>query len=166
MPRSARARTVLAVLPAAFAVGLAGCGGGGTTTTHTTTTARAAADPAQVAVVRRWADTLRRGDVTGAARLFSLPVIVANGGPPLRLQTRPEVRFFNQTLPCGAKVVSARRARAGFMVVTFALTERPGAGTCGTGTGRFARTAIRVRHGVITDWVRVQDLPTGPSRQI
>ena len=165
MPGFAPARTVLAVLPALVALVVAGCGGGDGTTGTTTATA-SSPDPAGVAVVRRWADTLRRGDVAGAARFFAVPAVVANGGPPIRLLTRPEVRFFNETLPCGAQVVSARRARAGFLVVTFALTERPGSGTCGAGTGRFARTAIRVRRGLITDWVRVQDLPTGPSRTV
>ena len=43
------------------------------------------------------------------------------------------------------------------------LTERPGPGTCGSGTGATARTAFRVKDGKITDWLRVQDLPEAES---
>ena len=40
------------------------------------------------AVIRRWADTLRRGDVRGAARFFAIPSLVSNGTPPIVLHTR------------------------------------------------------------------------------
>jgi ribosomal protein L16/L10AE len=43
------------------------------------------------------------------------------------------------------------------------LTERPGAGRCGTGTGETARTAFRVRDDHITEWLRVQDIPDAPD---
>ena len=106
-------------------------------------------------VIRDWADTLRRGDVEGAAEYFAVPATVANGTPPLRLKTRAEVEFFNRTLPCGAQVIATEAAPHGFVIATFRLTERPGKGRCGTGTGATARTALLVRDGHITDWLRV-----------
>jgi hypothetical protein len=113
--------------------------------------------------VRDWADTLRRGDVRGAARYFALPSVVANGTAPIKLTTPAEVRFFNRTLPCGAEVIGTEPAPHGFFIVTFRLTERPGAGECGSGTGATARTAFRVRDERITDWLRVQDVESVPG---
>jgi hypothetical protein len=43
------------------------------------------------------------------------------------------------------------------VVATFRLTERPGEGVCGTGVGHTARTAFRIRHGRISEWLRVAD---------
>ena len=120
-------------------------------------------DRAGVRVVRRWADTLRRGDVRAAARYFALPSIVANGTAPIRLKTRPQARFFNRALPCGAKLIQTEPAASGFFIATFRLTERPGEGECGSGAGGTARTAFRVRGEQITDWLRVQDIPSGPG---
>jgi hypothetical protein len=116
-----------------------------------------AVDPADVRVVRSWADTLRRGDVRGAARLFALPSQVSNGWTPIRLRNRAQVRIFNRSLPCGARLIGTEPAPHGFLYATFRLTERPGAGSCGSGTGNTARTAFRVRDGHITDWLRVPD---------
>lgn len=108
-------------------------------------------------VIRAWADTLRRGDVEGAAEYFAVPATVSNGTPPLELETRAEVEFFNRTLPCGAQVIATEAVAHGFVIATFRLTERPGKGRCGTGTGATARTALLVRDGHITDWLRVPD---------
>ena len=120
-------------------------------------------DRADVRIVRAWSDTLRHGDVRAAASYFALPSLVANGTPPFRLRTRAHARIFNRTLPCGAKLIRAEPASRGFFIATFRLTERPGAGRCGTGTGETARTAFRVRGERITDWLRVQDIPSGPE---
>ena len=51
----------------------------------------------------------------------------------------------------------------GFFIATFRLTERPGEGECGSGTGETARTAFRVRDAHITDWLRVQDIESAPE---
>ena len=120
-------------------------------------------DPAAARVIRAWADTLRRGDVTGAARYFALPSLVSNGTPALQLRTRADVREFNRALPCGAKVIKLVPAAHGFVLATFRLTERPGAGSCGSGTGATARTGLRVRQGHITDWLRVPDEEPPPD---
>jgi hypothetical protein len=120
-------------------------------------------DEADVRVVRGWADTLRRGDVRGAARYFALPSTVANGTAPLKLETRAEALFFNRTLPCGARLIGTEPGPQGFFIATFRLTERPGRGECGSGTGQTARTAFRVRDDHITDWLRVQDVEAPPE---
>jgi hypothetical protein len=177
-------RAIVAGLAAgACAVVAAGCGGGGGTVTvevnhPPTVTGKRSTPPkpvvpqagatrapaaADLAVVRRWADAVRAGDVATADAQFHVPAVIANGGPPIRVREREGIRVFDETLPCGAKVVSAKGAPGGFFVVTFLLTDRAGSHNCGTGVGQLARTAIRVRDGHITDWVRVQDLPRGPS---
>ena len=112
--------------------------------------------PRPEAVVRAWADDLRRGDVEAASARFAVPALVANGTPETRLATRDAVRSFNESLPCGARVTRTRRHH-GLVIATFRLTERPG-GDCGTGAGTSARTAFEVRDGKIVRWLRV---PTG-----
>ena len=113
-------------------------------------------------MIRRWADTLRAGDIEGAARLFAVPVTVENGEPPRRLTTAAEVRAFNESLPCGARLVHTRRKRP-YTIATFRLTERRG-GHCGVGVGDPAATAFRLRAGKIVEWLRVPtpSAPTGP----
>jgi hypothetical protein len=165
-----------APLPAvlALALGVGACGGGGgdtpragTPTPTATATPGAVApaepDPDDVAVVRAWADTLRDGRVRAAARYFALPSVVANGTAPLKLENRAAAELFNRTLPCGAKLIDTEPAARGFFIATFRLTERPGRGSCGSGTGGTARTAFRVRAGRITEWLRVQDIPDAPE---
>lgn len=150
---------------------LAGCGGGdddpqprAATPTPTPSGDKRSVGPADqepepgaVRVITAWADTLRRGDVPGAATYFALPSTVSNGTAPIRIKTRAEAEFFNRTLPCGAKVVATEPSAHGFVIATFELTERPGAGNCGDGVGGRARTAFLVRDGKITDWLRVPD---------
>ena len=120
-------------------------------------------DAADVRVVRAWADTLRQGRVRAAARYFAIPSLVSNGTPPIKLETRAEAEFFNETLPCGARLIDTEPAPHGFFIATFRLTERPGPGECGSGTGETARTAFRVRDAHITDWLRVQDIESAPE---
>jgi hypothetical protein len=173
-------RMRLATLPVALALGIAACGGGDDDRGKSAPEKRSEAapspaqepaapasksrvDPADVRIVRAWADTLRRGDVRGAARFFALPSLVSNGTPPIRLETRAHARFFNRTLPCGAKLIGTEPAPKGFFIATFRLTERPGEGECGSGTGETARTAFRVRDEHITDWLRVQDIESAPD---
>jgi hypothetical protein len=120
-------------------------------------------DPADVRIVRAWADTLRHGRVRAAARYFAIPSLVSNGTPPIKLETRAEAEFFNETLPCGARLIDTEPAPHGFFIATFRLTERPGPGECGSGTGETARTAFRIRDAHITDWLRVQDIESAPE---
>ena len=114
-------------------------------------------------VIRAWADTLRRGDVRGASEFFSLPSIISNGTPPIELRTRAEVRAFNSSLPCGAQLLRTYSSGR-YTTAVFRLTERPGPGRCGPGTGQTARTTFVVRGGKIVQWRRVSDSPqpSGP----
>jgi len=160
-----------ALVLGALLTALGGCGGGDKTQPSTPTVSQSTPAPVVAPgvsrdaanIVRRWADTLRRGDVAAAAKFFAVPSFVANGGPPAHLTTHAAIIDFNRSLPCGARLVRADRAHHGFVIATFVLTERPGPGTCGSGTGATARTAFRVKNGLITDWLRVQDLPEAES---
>lgn len=121
----------------------------GTTTTH----ARARSPEA---VIRGWSETLRRGDVAGAARYFAIPSLVSNGTPPIRLTSRAQVVAFNRALPCGAKLVSVR-TQGGLSLAAFRLTERKG-GLCADAVGGAARTLFRIRDGKIAEWRRAPDV--------
>ncbi len=131
-PRRGRARIPVVrpvILPLVVAAALlAGCGGGsGGPTAPTTDTAmqvvtipntvpRGTPPPAASAsdeqVIRLWADTLRHGDVAGAARVFGLPAItqIQPGAPFLELRTRGQARAFNASLSCGAVLLRTERA--------------------------------------------------------
>src|SRR4051794_121387 len=66
------------------------------------------ADPAAVRVIDAWTKALDKGDIDAAARYFAIPADTQNG-IALRLRSRDDARAFNQSLPCGAKLVSARQ---------------------------------------------------------
>jgi hypothetical protein len=174
MPRLAPGLVLLALL--------AGCGGDSpdrlTLTTPRDTPTPAAGPPGEaqvepgdvgkpapravVQVIRGWADALREGDVEGAVAYFAVPARVSNGTPPFELRTRAAVRHFNEGLTCGAELESTQRMPRGFVLATFRLTERPGAGLCGPGTGELARTLFDVRGGKIVQWIRATD-PQPPA---
>jgi hypothetical protein len=110
--------------------------------------------PHDVAVIKRWSDTLRAGRVTAASRLFRVPAIAENGSGELPLQSFADVRLFNRSLPCGAVLLDARRVKGGYTIGVFRLTDRPG-GDCAQGTGQRAATAFSFGHGRIKEWRRV-----------
>ena len=56
----------------------------------------------------------------------------------------------------------ARRATSS--VATFRLTERPGPGVCGQGTGETAQTAFVIEDGEIVEWRRVVRRPASRRR--
>jgi hypothetical protein len=146
------APAIAAALVAAF---LGGCADSSPPAKPARSPAAKPAEPEHrdAAVIRRWSNTLRSGDVAGAARLFAVPATVSNGGAPQRLTTRAEIRFFNESLPCGARLLRTRH-RSGYTVATFRLTERRG-GDCGRGVGEIAATAFVVHRGRIREWLRV-----------
>jgi hypothetical protein len=120
-----------------------------------------------VAVIRGWTDALRRGRIAAASAYWAVPAIVSNGTPPIQLKKRSDVRFFNRTLPCGAKFKEAIDTGA-YVVATLVLTERPGAGKCGSGVGNEAYTAFLIRRHKIVQWRRVlkpepEATPAGPK---
>jgi hypothetical protein len=111
------------------------------------------ADPAAVEVIEGWANTLREGDIDGAAEFFAIPSVAVNG-LALRINDVEDARRFNASLPCGA-ILEEAVEQDGFTVATFELTERPGPGTCGSGTGATANTAFKIEDGKIVEWRRV-----------
>jgi hypothetical protein len=150
-----RLPTPLAALALATALSLIiGCGGDSGETEDTEIPG--GADHEAVRVIRDWVDELRAGHVAAAASYFAFPSIVENGTPPVTLQTRDDAVAFNRSLPCGAKLIRATPFGR-YIAATFRLTERPGAGSCGSGTGNLARTAFIIREGKITQWRRLPD---------
>lgn len=168
MPAAAR----LAALAAGVsALAVAACGAGAPHLTQTVTVPsaqvprpRESAPAAATRVIRRWSDTLRRGDVEGAARFFALPSIVQvqPGGPAERITRRGEAVAFQAILPCGARLISAGRAGR-YVNALFRLTSRPGA-TCDA-PGATARTAFVIRGGKIAEWRRAPDEPGDAGRE-
>ena len=149
-------------IAALLAVGVCACGSGGEEDD------RRRAGPApvteeEVAVIRGWSDALRAGRVGAASEYFEVPALVSNPAPVLRLLSRDAVRQFNHGLPCGAKLVGTERGTNTLVIATFRLTERPGPGSCGTGTGALARTAFLIRRGLIVQWLRVADPAAPPA---
>ncbi len=162
---------------------LGGCGSGdgSASVTHSTATrataapnipltipdpgpTRITANPGAVRVIRLWADDLRRGDVRAAARWFALPSVMINGGAGdvsvSRIHTIREAQAANETLPCGAKFLSADM-RGRYVNALFELTGRsgPGGTSCGGGAGGTARTNFVIADGRIVEWIRAPDDP-------
>jgi hypothetical protein len=137
-----------------------GCGGGEAPAGRDRTAVDAPPEHRDAAIIRRWSNTLRSGDVEAAARLFAVPATVANGGAPQRLTTFGAIRVFNASLPCGARLLRTRH-KDGYTVATFRLTRRRGA-DCGRGVGVLAATAFVVHRGRILEWLRLADPGAGP----
>lgn len=137
----------LVALALALALALGACGGG-------EAAVPGGADPVKARVIDEWATTLREGDVDGAAGFFAIPSVAENGSGPFRIRDRDDARLFNASLPCGAELVRAE-PEGDLVVATFRLTERPGPGACGTGTGTTARAAFAIVDGEIAEWRRV-----------
>jgi hypothetical protein len=119
---------------------------------------------AAVAVIRDWANALRRGDVSAAARYFALPSKMINGSGAgalvLDIHTTAEAVAAQETLPCGARLISTDR-RGRYVNALFALTGRsgPGGGNCGGGSGSTARTNFVISRGRIVEWIRAPSEP-------
>jgi hypothetical protein len=184
----ARARVSAPLVLVAAALLAAGCGSGGhpaaghTSTARSRTTARrppaqpvpqAPANPAPlhapkpagprtVAVIRHWADALRRGDVRGAARLFQIPSVFAPGpDQEVTIHSFAEAEAANRALPCGAKLISVVKVGGQLVQALFRLTGRPGPGgsACNPGAGETARTDFVIVSGHIHVWFRAPDEP-------
>ena len=106
-------------------------------------------------VLAGWAAALRRGDPDRAARYFAVPALVAQS-MTVQLQTREQVRKFNDELPCGAKLLEVQHDGR-YVVGTFRLTQRAGH-TC-TAAGELARVAFVIRGHRFTEWRQVPDTP-------
>jgi hypothetical protein len=163
-----RARAAVTALVLLFLLALSACGGGdddgdsnGSAPQAPEQSVPGDANPADVAVIKEWVDTLRAGDVDGAAELFALPSVAENG-VLLRIRNRDDARMFNASLPCGAVLIRAE-TEGDFTTATFKLTERPGPGTCGSGAGEHAQTSFVIEDGKITQWRRVGIGGTQPA---
>jgi hypothetical protein len=156
----------LALAVAAATIALAGCGGGSSDTTISgeSEAVPGNADPESVGVIRGWVDSLREGDVEGAASYFAIPSVAQNGPILTRITNRARAVAFNRSLPCGAQLTRAESAGK-FTTATFRLTERPGPGRCGAGTGGKAETSFVIRDGKIVQWRRVGATPEPPPGQ-
>ena len=170
-------RPRVAWLVPALVLALAGCGSSGdrfdlrtppgpapapTSTSSPSSSALTEKEPItrmEQRVIRGWASTLRHGNVARAARYFALPAEVSNGFAPVKISTRAQARAFNRILSCGAIVVAFERQRHHLVATTFRLVTRRGAGAEPCDGGGTARTAFRVRHGLITKWLRLPDEP-------
>jgi len=150
----------------AAAVLLGGCGGGasgadsGPAARTTTAPAPSLAGGARARVVRGWSDTLRHGDIRGAAGYFALPSVVSNGTPPLAVRNRDQAVTFNRALPCGSRL-ERTLSRGRYIVGVFRLTDRtgPGAQRPCDGRGAEAAVAFRIAGGHIREWRRVAAVP-------
>jgi hypothetical protein len=125
--------------------------------TATPTTKRVTS--AEKRVIKGWSDSLRQGRVNAASKYFEVPSVVSNNTPdPVQLMSVDDVREFNRTLPCGAKLLRTRRGTEGFAVGVFRLTERKNApAPCGQGVGAEASVAFEIEDGHIKTWLRVAD---------
>ena len=130
---------------------LAGCGGGESSGSGDAGPT-ADADPADVEVIENWSSTLKEGDVEGAAEYFAIPSTAQNG-LLIKIESRADAVAFNESLPCGAEVISAR-TQGEFTTATFRLSDRPG-GNCGAGVGGTASTSFVIEDGRIVEWRRV-----------
>jgi ketosteroid isomerase-like protein/predicted small lipoprotein YifL len=109
-------------------------------------------------VLEGWAQALREGDPDRAARYFAVPAIVAQS-MTVELQTREQVRKFNDELPCGARLLEVQHDGR-YVVGTFRLTERVGR-SCST-AGQLVRVAFVIRQRHFTEWRQVPDRPGAP----
>lgn len=148
-------------------VGLAACGsssdggdrakgaapGTGPTKSTPSQTRPGSPSAAETKVVRQWAQTLARGDVEAASRLFTLPTTVQlqPQGQMVRLTTRKQVEAFNRVFPCSAELVRAKKVGP----YVDALFKLGGKGCDAPGAS--ARTAFLIRGGMIARWLRLPD---------
>ncbi len=153
----------LIALAGLAAAAIAGCGGGSSSsTTPGTADVPGNADPGSVSVIKGWVDSLRGGDIDKAASYFAIPSVAENGPILIKITNLARAKAFNQSLPCGARLVRAETAGK-FTTATFELTERPGPGNCAGGVGEKAETSFVIRDGKIVQWRRVGSTPQRPA---
>lgn len=113
-------------------------------------------------VLRGWGDALRRDRSRRAARFFALPAIVARASVAT-LATAAQVRAFNDTLPCGARLLRVEEDGR-FLVGTFELTRRP-QHRC-EASGDAMRIAFVLHDRKIAEWGEVPEgaAEPGPER--
>ena len=138
----------------ACALLLAGCGGS-TVKQRQETKAPSQAERMK-AVVRAWSARLNAGDNAGVARLFRVPVLMAQGSFVFRLVNKSQVARWHAALPCTGHVVSIT-VRGRIATAVFRLGNRKTSKCDAPGTLAAARFTI-VR-GKIVAW---QQIPVPP----
>src|SRR5215208_1426570 len=103
-PRLALAAIVLPLLA------LSACGGSDSTSSTAPPTIAGDADPADVHVIDGWVTALREGDVEAAADYFAIPSVAENGPILVRIRSTEDAVQFNESLPCGARLIRAESA--------------------------------------------------------
>jgi hypothetical protein len=121
-------------------------------------------------VLDGWSTAVRKGRLGKATEYFALPTIVAQPTTgPVEIRTRKIAERFNDSFPCGAKLVGAH-ADGRYIVGTFMLVEVPGR-TCTT-----PKSLVKVgfvfgdkkRPNRFTEWWRVDETPgaePGPTQR-
>ena len=128
----------------ALALVIAGCGGGSPEPDRSSVTTpksppvaaapeRAPVTDAEKRVIRGWSEALRDGDVRAAAKYFSVPARVSIAEPD-ELDSAREVVDFNDSFPCGARLLSVTRTVDHLVFAEFELTDRPGGACDSVGT--------------------------------
>lgn len=115
------------------------------------------ADPEDLQVIQDWSSALADGDVEGAAEYFATPSTAENGSLVIQIEDTADAVAFNESLPCGAEVISAR-TEGEFTSATFRLSERPGSPGC-VGVGGTASTSFVIDDGKIVEWRRIDEVP-------
>ncbi|HEY7076366.1 MAG TPA: hypothetical protein VH418_13395 [Solirubrobacteraceae bacterium] len=108
---------------------------------------------AEIAVIRGWSEAVRAGRVEEATRYFAVPATIENGATVV-MRARKQLRLFNRTLRCGAKLLRWERGPHRRVVATFTLTQRRG-GNCSATPGTLAAVAFLIRHRRIEQWRQV-----------
>src|SRR5262249_26300745 len=159
---SLRRAALISLAAAVLAAAIAGCGGGSSDSTTSAADIPGNADPQSVSVIKGWVDSLRAGDIDKASSYFAIPSVAENGPVLIKITSLSRAKAFNQSLPCGARLVRAETAGK-FTTATFELTERPGPGNCAGGVGEKAETSFVIQDGKITQWRRVGATPQQPA---
>jgi hypothetical protein len=121
--------------------------------------ASAAPPPSPPAIVRHWSRALNANRNVEAGSLFAAGARVIQPGVDVRVTPRLAVAF-NESLPCGGKIV--RLMRAGNRVTaTFVLTQRP-KHRCDA-PGVKAAAVVTVRNGKIVRWEQIPPPADAPS---
>ena len=155
-------RVPLLAALAALSLLLSACGGGDDAEPSPAEPAgeeTAEAEAEDLRVIRAWSLALSKGDTDGAARFFAHPSTAQNGPVLVRIFSTEDAVAFNESLPCGSRVISAR-SEGDFTTATFRLTSRPNA-DCGGGVGGEATTSFQIEDGKIVEWRRVDSDPAG-----
>ena len=114
-----------------------------------------------IEVIRAWAEALSESDIEAAAEFFAIPSVAENG-ITYDIETREDARFFNESLPCGAKLESTEESRASSSPRPSGSRKDPASPAC-PGDGNIAQTSFVIEDGAIVEWRRVA-LP-GPGAE-